>query len=140
MSPKPERRLSSVAAAIALVGLVGCGGSRTLELSGTATFGGKPIPAGRIYFTPDTKKGNNGPQGFAEIKDGTFDTRDGGRGPVGGPTIVILAGNDGSFGNGQGLPLFDDYSQSVELSASGPNSFDVPANAPKPKLVPAKRH
>ena len=30
----------------------------------------RPIPAGRIYFRPDSSKGNNGPEGFAAIKNG----------------------------------------------------------------------
>jgi hypothetical protein len=126
--------------AIALA-IVGCGGSVSrIEISGSASFGGKPIPGGRIYFTPDTKKGNQGPQGFAEIKEGRFDTRDDGRGAVSGAMIVQIVGNDGSLGEGKGIPLFDDYSLPTEISAaSSPLSFDVPANAPKTMKMPKRK-
>jgi hypothetical protein len=120
--------------------LVGCGGTHRNEVSGDVTFAGKAIPAGRIYFTPDTSKGNDGPQGWAEIKNGRFDTRDGGQGAVGGPMNVVIAGNDGAKGDGQGLPLFDDFSIKIDLPAeSSTQKFDVPANAPKTRKVPTRK-
>jgi hypothetical protein len=120
--------------------LLGCGGVRRVEVSGEVKFGGKPIPAGRIYFTPDSSKGNNGPQGFTAIKDGRFDTRDGGQGATGGPTIVKIAGNDGSMGDGRGLPLFDEFSINADLPAeSSTQNYDVPANAPKTQKIPTRK-
>jgi hypothetical protein len=134
------RRLGGCGVVAVSLALVGCGGVHRIEVSGEAHFGGKPIPAGRIYFTPDSAKGNNGPQGFAEIKAGRFDTRDGGQGATGGPTIVIIAGNDGSMGNGQGLPLFDDFSITADIPAqSSTQNYDVPANAPKTRKVPVRK-
>jgi hypothetical protein len=119
---------------------LGCGGANTIDISGEVKFGGKPIPAGRIYFTPDSSKGNEGPQGFAEITDGKYDTRREGRGAVAGANIVKIAGNDGSRGNGMGLPLFDDFSQPAMIPTSAATQdFDVPANAPKTRKVTAKK-
>src|SRR5204862_378695 len=78
-------------AIVGVLGLaaVGCGESR-VEVSGEVTFDGKPVPAGRIYFNPDFTKGNDGPQGYADIKDGKFDTRNKGKGACGGPTIAVI--------------------------------------------------
>jgi hypothetical protein len=54
------------------------------------------VPAGTITFTPDSVKGNSGPQGFARIIDGRYTTaaRDG-KGTVGGPHLVTVWGFDG---------------------------------------------
>ncbi|HEX3316290.1 MAG TPA: hypothetical protein VHR72_15435 [Gemmataceae bacterium] len=134
------RRAVGCGVAVLLLGAAGCGGSSRVEVSGEVTFGGNPIPAGRIYFTPDTSKGNDGPQGFAEIKDGRFDTRDEGRGAKGGPTIVTVAGNNGAMGNGQGTPLFDEYPIKMDLpTESSTQKFDVPANARKTRKGSAKK-
>jgi len=62
----------------ALAALIGCGpkGPQRYEHWGTVTWQDKPIPAGILYFDPDTSPpGNDGPQGFAVIKDGKYDTR-----------------------------------------------------------------
>jgi hypothetical protein len=135
------RRFGVCGVVAVLLGTVGCGGGlRRNDVSGEVHFAGKPIPAGRIYFTPDTAKGNDGPQGFAEIKEGKFDTRDNGQGAIGGAMIVIVAGNDGTLGNGAGTPLFDDYSIKADLPAtSSTQNFDVPANAPKMRKIPVRK-
>lgn len=75
---------------------LGCGGGDdTFRVTGKVTFDGKPVPKGKIYFMPDSSKGNTGPSGFADIIDGQYDTRaTGGRGIVGGATIVAIEGFD----------------------------------------------
>ena len=80
----------------------GCGGGgpTRYELSGKATFEGKPIPHGRIVFEPDASKKNAGPQGFANIKDGQFDTSDGGQGHIGGDHLIRVEGFDAVPGAG----------------------------------------
>jgi hypothetical protein len=104
--------------------------------------GGKPVPAGRIYFSPDTTKGNDGPQGFAVIHDGKFDTRKNGRAPIGGPMIVRInaceAGADPSSAM-VGPHLFKDYEMAIDLpKEDSTQTFDVPATAPKdPPKAPA---
>src|SRR5690348_2686083 len=75
----------------------GCGGGKGHRVSGKVTFKGAPVPAGRIYFTPDSTKGNTGPTGYADIKDGAYDTAAaGGQGVTGGPVVVAIEGNDPS--------------------------------------------
>jgi len=64
------------------------------EISGTVTYDGAPVPGGSIVFTPDSQKGNNGPQGTARIVDGRYDTANYGRGTVGGPHHVHVIATD----------------------------------------------
>ena len=74
---------------------LGCGGDGTHRVSGKVTFQGKPVPAGKIYFIPDGSKGNKGPTGYADIKDGQYDTSaKGGAGAVAGPVIIAIEGLD----------------------------------------------
>ncbi len=70
--------------------LVGCskGGVPRVTVSGKVTFRGQAVPIGLVSFTPDAKKGNRGPQGVARIVDGTYTTKDGGKGSVLGPQLV----------------------------------------------------
>jgi hypothetical protein len=65
---------------------------RRFRVSGRATFDGKDLPAGRIYFEPDSARGNSGASGYAEIVDGRFDTDRNGKGSIGGPMIVRVNG------------------------------------------------
>ncbi len=74
---------------------LGCGGDGTNRVTGTVTFKGAPVPAGKIYFIPDASKGNTGPTGFADIKDGKYDTGiKGSRGSVAGPVVIAIEGTD----------------------------------------------
>src|SRR5689334_6906923 len=70
---------------------VGCGGEKTYRVSGKVTFKGKALPAGRIIFLPDASKGNKGSEGYADIKDGAYDTAaPGGKGATGGAMTVRI--------------------------------------------------
>lgn len=104
--------------------VLGCGqaGPKRYRLEGTVEYEGSPVPAGTIYFDPDASKNNKGPQGFAQIVDGKFDTSKGGLGHVGGPMKVRIVGlaaapsgqtNDDSPKPG----LFPDFVDRVELDA-----------------------
>ena len=109
----------------------GCGGEKIYDLSGSVTFQGKPVGAGHIVFEPDAAAGNSGAPGYAKIKDGHYDTKIlEGRGTLGGPHIVIIHGRDG-IPRGEllnGLPLFSDYSTTVDLpKESTTKDFEVPA-------------
>ncbi len=78
-------------------------GLKRFKVSGTVTFDGKPVPFGMITFTPDSAKGNEGPQGFAKIIDGKFNTTSGnGRGIIGGAHQIKINGtseeNSGEMG------------------------------------------
>lgn len=122
--------------ALIFASIVGCERGHRPEFSGSVTFGGQPIPAGRIYFNPDLAKKNDGPQGWAEIKDGAYDTRKKGLGFRGGPAVVVIQGFAGGA-DGFGPPLFQEYKITVDLpSVTSISNFDVPADAPKVKLVP----
>jgi hypothetical protein len=115
----------------------GCGGGDSTtryDVAGTVTFDGKPVPAGVILFTPDVSKNNRGPTGFAKIKDGKYDTRQEGKGTVGGPHTVAISGSDGARLPQQelpdGMPLFTDYGTAVDLpKAATTQDFEVPASA-----------
>jgi len=120
-------------------GSVGCGGGPTLyRVSGKATFAGNPIPVGKIYFMPDGAKENTGAPGFAEIRDGKYDTSaSGGQGVGGGPMIVKIEGNNGAGStddNNVAQPLFPPYETTADLpKSSTTKDFDVPADAAKAK-------
>jgi hypothetical protein len=111
----------------------GCAGrpSNRFEVSGKVTFDGRPIPAGRIYFNPDLARGNDGPQGYADIRAGHFDTRQGGKGAPAGAVIVRIEGFDGKGGaKSFGKPLFVAYQIEVELPREPcTRAFEVPASA-----------
>lgn len=132
---------------ITLALLAGCGGGSddggTVNVSGNITFAGNPIPAGKIYFSPDNAKGNSGPSGYADIKDGKFDTSKGGRPTAGGATVVRIEGFDPSASstadNGEEVvkSLFPTYQTTAELSGKDvKQDFDVPAEAANRKDKP----
>jgi hypothetical protein len=111
-----------------LTTLCGCGGSvdegpERFDVSGTVTFDGKPVPTGTIYFNP--AEGHSGPQGFAAIVDGKYDTASEGKGTVGGPHSVRIEGADAA-----GVPIFVPHFEEVDLPKSTTEqSFEVPASA-----------
>jgi hypothetical protein len=131
-----RRRWQALATVIGCLALVGCTGQpQSVEVWGDVTFDGKPIPAGRIYFNPDFTKKNDGPQGYAVIHDGKFDTRKGGGSVCGGPTVVVIQGFDGSKDAGSatmGNALFKEFQIAVDLPReSGKWDFQVPGYAVK---------
>lgn len=125
------RRFSSLVLAISL-GIAGCGpsGPVRFDLEGEVTYQGKPVPAGLIVFNPDTTKGNEGPQGFAHIKQGKYDTRDQGRKVTVGPHEVRIEAFDGK--PGQELPLGKIMVQHTTTATLSPTEtkldFDIPAS------------
>ena len=117
--------------------LAGCGrsdGPELHRLSGAVTFAGKPVPAGTILLEPDASRSNRGPAGYATIRDGRFDTRDGGKGTVGGPHRVRIAGEenlDAPVAPGSEAPttrpLFPEYVTTVDLPREdATHDFSVP--------------
>jgi hypothetical protein len=105
---------------------LGCsGGSTGNRVSGAINFKGSPVPAGKIYFTPDASKGNSGQPGFADIKDGAYDTgQKGSQGVDGGAMAVRIEGFDAA-----GAMLFV-HTESFDLpKGSATKNFDVPASA-----------
>ena len=123
----------------------GCGqvasdGPDRFHVSGSVTFDGRPVPHGTIVFEPDVAAGNQGPQGYATIQDGKFDTRNEGKGVVGGQHKVRLDGLE-SLGTGASAKvLFENYQQSADLSReSATLEIQVPASAAStgPPVEPA---
>lgn len=115
---------------------VGCGGDQGGRVSGKVTFKGQPVPAGKVYITPDASQGNSGQSGFADIKDGAYDTSaEGGQGAVSGPVIISVEGFDPNPPPGAGpdvsaTVLFTGYEKKVELPESASvHDIDVPADA-----------
>lgn len=121
-------------ALVCLLLTCGCGekGTRRYHVAGKVTFEGKPVPAGTMIFSPDLAKGNDGLQGYAEIRDGYFDTRRSGKGGPGGAVVVRIEGFDGKpiedypFGK----PIFAAFQVEVELPRQdATKDFEVPAAA-----------
>jgi hypothetical protein len=114
--------------------VTGCGesGPQRFRLQGTVEFDGKPVPAGSVYLDPDATKGNKGPQGFATIVDGKFDTQNGGKGHVGGAMRVRIVGlataAAATTTSDEGTPsLFPDYVEEVTLEkAEDSRGFLIP--------------
>jgi hypothetical protein len=120
-------------ALIGLLGVLGCKkDSSRHDVSGKVTFQGQPVPRGQVIFSPDLAKGNDGPQGYAEIVDGFYDTSQGDKGSPAGPVVVRIEGFDGQVSDDRlfGKALFVDYREKVELPpVSSERNFDVPPSA-----------
>jgi hypothetical protein len=114
----------------------GCdGGPKRYHVSGQVLHDGKPVPAGEIFFDPDPAKGNDGPQGFARIKDGRYDSRDGGTAAGPGPQVVRILGFDGNARPDADQPfgkaLFPEYRTSADVPKQDATfNFQIPARVP----------
>ena len=115
-----------VAALVLIFGFSACSKKEKLyNISGTVTHAGTPIPKGVIKFVPR----EDGPQGFANIWNGKFDTAKEGQGIRGGAYDISVLGFDGKqvpdapFGNA----LFPEYTSSKDLpQADTTYDLDVP--------------
>ncbi len=118
---------------------IGCGGGDSgpvrFHVSGKVTFDGKPVKFGSIQFEPDV--GNKGPQGFAEIRDGSFDTRKRGDGVIPGKVISRITGlqNEPQPNNDEPVTaLFEGHEVRLELpSKDSTKDFDIPKQAAEKK-------
>ena len=117
------------AAALGLLTLcvvLGCGGDepKRNRVSGKVSYDGNPVVYGDVVITPDGAKKNSGAQGFANIRDGQYDTSaSGGKGYGGGPAVMRVIG----FDREGGKLLFEEEFQ-VDLPA-GDATHDI--NVPK---------
>lgn len=132
-------RLAQTALVLAAGLAIGCTGESGGRVSGKVTFKGQPVPAGKVYIEPDSSKGNSGQTGFADIKDGQYDTSaEGGQGAVSGAIIIAVEGIDPNPPPGAGpdvsaTVLFPRYEKRVELPAGATvQDIDVPAEAANP--------
>lgn len=133
-SPADEGLRLTVTLGLLLAIVAGCGrrGPERYRVSGTVTYAGKPVPLGRVVFEPDTSRGNDGPQGFAPIENGRFDTaRPHCRGTVGGPMRVRIDGlevTDGQDAAASGKLLFSSHEEEADLPrADVVRDFVVPS-------------
>jgi hypothetical protein len=143
------RRLSRAVPALACLLAFGCGGEKVYRVSGKVTFQGKPVPAGKVYFIPDGSKGNTGPTGFADIKDGQYDTgATGGRNAPAGPVLIAVEGLDPAAAPDKKdkseeatvKALFPRYQIAADLPAEkSTKDIDVPADAVKGQKGPATK-
>jgi hypothetical protein len=112
--------------ALVLAAWVGCSKEEKLyRVSGAVTFDGKPVAKGLIFFDP--KK--DGPQGFANILNGKYDTADHGKGIRGGTYDVRVNGFDGKEANEApfGQALFPEYTGTKDLPEQDSTyDLDVP--------------
>lgn len=118
---------------LVLVGLfatAGCDNEpKRYHVWGKITYQGQPIPAGSIHFDPDIKSGGTGPQGFAIIKNGEYDTRQDGLGQIGGKYVARVYGADGipQTEAPNGRPLFPEREIPFELPTEDKElNIDVP--------------
>jgi len=124
---------------------IGCGGSSGNRVSGKVNYKGQPVPAGKVYIAPDTAKGNSGQTGYADIKDGAYDTSlPGGQGAVKGAVVFSVEGFDPTPPPGAGpdvtsTQLFTNYQKPVELPAGASvQDIDVPAEAANAPVGPQR--
>jgi hypothetical protein len=121
------------ALALTSAGLVGCGKRNSdglHEVSGSVTFAGQPVPAGRVVIEPDEAQGATGMVSIADIKNGSYRTRPE-RGFGGGPCRVTIYGTDGTLPTEEkDTSLFRPWQTTVDLPREAcRHDFDVPADA-----------
>ena len=137
-----QLRVIGLVAVCSLTVIAGCAKQeiKRFRAQGSVTFDGKPVPAGTVYFDPNAQKGNKGPQGYANIVDGKYDTNNGGQGHVGGAMkirIVGLSAPAKARTDDTPIPsLFPEFVDTIDLkSADDTRDFAVPkdyAGAPVP--------
>jgi hypothetical protein len=133
-------------AVLLLGGLAGCNRDNLSHVSGKVTFNGRPVPAGTVYILPDASKGNSGPTGYADIKDGAYDTKlAGGQGAPSGPVIFAVEGIDpvpppNAPPDVTTTVLFPRYEIAADLPASAATTKDieVPASAAQTAQRPSR--
>jgi hypothetical protein len=138
VTPRHTRLVPVALLAFAALGC-GEGGPTRYHVAGRATLGGEPIPEGVVIIEPDASRGNTGRQAYAPIRNGHFDTADGGEPVVPGAVIFRVEGRSpATAAYPAGVPLCSDYRLRAELPAKR-SDFDVavPASARlKPPVDP----
>lgn len=137
------RTLAGIAfACLAAVSFVGCGEPKVGNaVTGTVTFKGAPVPAGMIYFDPDSANGGSGTQGSAKIVDGKFSTDDSGQGVPSGAVVVRIEGFEKHATDPEsfGKPICkwqttDTFSGGGEKTYDVPETAEVKGGAPSPEV------
>lgn len=125
-----SRLLYGFCALLFCASLWGCSesGPQRYPLSGSITYGGKPVPSGKIDLQPNTPNQPVTRQTFSQavIKDGRYETKVG-MGIIGGPHLLIIAcydGKDVSSEKPYGSSLRSLYRMEIELP-HGPSTQDI---------------
>jgi hypothetical protein len=113
--------------------LSGCGGDDgppRYNVSGSVSFAGQPLKAGKIYFVPIAP--NEGPAGYAMIVDGKFDTATDGQGHVGGELRARITPEVAPPGDDPDapveLPFGGEYQEEITLPEEpSTKDFEIPA-------------
>ncbi len=119
--------------------IYGCGGGSSVErndVSGAATFDGKPIVFGEVSFIAKHGDETDAPSGRATIENGKFDTANDGQGLVGGPHEIRVTAypskpvhSEDETAKVEAVePIFVGYSYETDIE---PPTFDIeiPAEA-----------
>ena len=118
---------------LAVCALSGCGRDsepKRNRVSGKVTYDGKPVAFGDVVITPDDTKKNSGAQGFANIRDGHYDTgAEGGRGYGGGPAVLHVT----AFDKQGGKILFEGEFQVSLPDGDATHDIDIPKDKGKEK-------
>jgi hypothetical protein len=127
------RTLMTVLMFLAACALIGCGGNsepKRNRVSGKVTYDGKPVVFGDVVISPDGAKKNSGAQGFANIRDGQYDTgAEGGRGYGGGPAVLHVT----AFDKSGGKILFEGEFQVTLPDGDATHDIDIPKGKGKEK-------
>ena len=127
------RKLLAILMFLAGCALLGCGNSnepKRNRVSGKVTFDGTPVVFGDVLITPDGAKKNSGAQGFANIRDGQYDTSaSGGKGYGGGPAVLRVIG----FDREGGKILFEEEFPVDLPTGDAIHNIDVPKEKGKGK-------
>jgi hypothetical protein len=123
---RASRRLGIAGLAALALAAAGCSQDDGRHpVTGTVSIGNEPIRGGFVTFEPASPANGNGRQGRAAIRDGRFDTRDGGEAAVPGPVVVRIQGwgaPTARFPNG--VPVCHNYEIKMELQA-GLNQLEL---------------
>ena len=105
---------------------LGCGkGNSAQRVFGTVTIGSEPIRGGFVTIDPASSTNSNGRQGRAVIRDGKFDTQDGGEMAVTGPVVIRVQGcGEPTSRFPDGVPLCHAYEIKMELTP-GVNNLEL---------------
>jgi hypothetical protein len=125
--------LTSIVTLAAITGCGGSGGPSLVQISGTVSFKGKPVPAGYISFMPPVGVGSIC---VVQIKDGKFDSNEmvGKKGVHPGANTVRIAGFDGVVVKlwGQGKQIFNPYELEYTVAdRASTKDFEIPESAGK---------